>query len=109
MHISSQYADGALIICFYGELDHHTAAQVFRDSRMLLDKYLPRSCILDLSGLTFMDSSGVAFILRLRKILRLTGASLTLTCPAEQPGRVILASGLDRLVSVNYRESESVR
>ena len=109
MHISSQYADGVLIIGLFGELDHHTALQTFQETRILLDKYLPRSCVLDLSGLAFMDSSGVAYILRLRKLLRLTGAALQLLQPAEQPERVILASGLDRLVSVHYQESERVR
>ena len=85
MSITSHYDNGALIICLSGELDHHSAAQTLRETRRLLDRFLPKSCALDLSQLTFMDSSGVAYILRVRQILRAYGTSFRLLDPAEQP------------------------
>ena len=107
MTISSRYVDGSLIIALAGELDHHTAAQTLRETRQILDRFLPKCCALDLSALSFMDSSGVAYILRLKKILLSYGADFVLLHPAEQPGRVIVASGLDRLVSVKTMKEES--
>ena len=106
MQVSTQYADGDLVICLTGELDHHTAAQALADTRAALERYLPRSCALDLSGLSFMDSSGIAYILRLRKLLRSTGRPFWLLQPGEQPGRVIRAAGLHRLVPLKMPQSE---
>ena len=97
MTISSQYNDGALIISLCGELDHHTAAQTLKETRQIVDRFLPKRCALDLSQLGFMDSSGIAYILRLRKVLRSYGAAFWLLCPAEQHLRVIEASGVGRL------------
>ena len=108
MTISTHYADGTLIIALEGELDHHCAARTLRETRQVLDRFLPKSCALDLSGLGFMDSSGVAYILRLRRVLRSYGASFWLMHPAEQPARVIQASGVGRLVPVKYAESERI-
>ncbi len=108
MTITSQYSDGALIISLAGELDHHSAAQTLKETRRIVDRFLPRRCGLDLSQLSFMDSSGVAYILRLGKVLRSYGASFWLLCPAEQPSRVIEASGLARLVAIKHKESERI-
>ena len=107
LHITFHYSDGALIICLEGELDHHSAALTLRETRKILDRFMPKSCGMDLSRLAFMDSSGIAFILRVRQILRSYGASFRILDPAEQPDRVIVASGLGRLVSVKHTESES--
>lgn len=104
MTITSHYADGALVIALSGELDHHTAAQALRETRQVIDRFLPRTCALDLSQLSFMDSSGVAYILRLRNILRSYKAVFWLLRPAEQPERVIEASGVGRLVPVKNTE-----
>lgn len=109
MTITPHYADGALIIALTGELDHHCAARTLRETRQVLDRFLPKRCALELSQLSFMDSSGIAFILRLRKVLRSYGADFWLICPAEQPARVIQASGIGRLVPVKHMESERIK
>ena len=43
-----------------------------------VEEYLPRRCVLDLSGVSFMDSSGIAVILKTDRLLRQTGGALAL-------------------------------
>ncbi len=85
---------------FCGELDHHAAKQAMLRAEEILDRRLPLDCVLDLSALRFMDSSGVAVILRLHRHMHDLGGRLRVENPAGQPLRVLDISGIDRLVSV---------
>ena len=100
MTISTAFAAGRLTIYLAGELDHHEARGAIRSIDELLDEYLPRDCVLDMSGLSFMDSSGIALIIRMSRRMKNLGGRAWIENPAKQPLRVIDASGIDRLVPV---------
>ena len=100
MNISTAFAAGRLTIYLAGELDHHEARGAIRSIDELLDEYLPRDCVLDMSGLCFMDSSGIALIIRMSRRMKNLGGRAWIENPAKQPLRVIDASGIDRLVPV---------
>lgn len=100
MNISMAFAAGRLTIYLAGELDHHEARGAIRSIDELLDEYLPRDCVLDMSGLSFMDSSGIALIIRMSRRMKNLGGRVWIENPAKQPLRVIDASGIDRLVPV---------
>ena len=100
MNISTAFAAGRLTIYLAGELDHHEARGAIRSIDELLDEYLPRDCVLDMSGLSFMDSSGIALIIRMTRRMKNLGGRAWIENPAQQPLRVIDASGIDRLVPV---------
>ena len=101
MKVYSAYRDGRLTIFLQGELDHHEAKRTMDLIERLLDEYLPRDCILDLSGLTFMDSSGIALILKLHRRLTGGGGRAWVENAAAQPLRVLDASGIDRIVNIS--------
>lgn len=100
MHITTSYSAGRLIIHLSGELDHHGAREATRTIDNVLDRYMPRDCALDMSGVSFMDSSGIAVILKAERHMRETGGRCSIENPAIQAMRVIDASGIDRMVPV---------
>ena len=100
MNIQTAYASGRLTIYLAGELDHHAARETMRSIAELLDEYLPRECALDLAELRFMDSSGVALIIRVSRRMRELGGRLWIENPAGQARRVLDAAGVERLVQV---------
>ena len=100
MNISTAFSSGRLTIFLSGELDHHEARCTLNTIDELLDEYLPRDCVLDMSGLTFMDSSGIAVIIRTSRRMKALGGRVWIENPAKQALRVIDASGIDRLVPV---------
>ncbi len=100
MEISSAFSSGRLTVYLKGELDHHASRLLIHDLDELLDEYLPRDCALNLSGLSFMDSSGIAVIIRLSRRMKALGGRVWIENPAKQPYRVIDASGIDRIVPV---------
>ena len=100
MRISTAYDAGKLVIRLAGELDHHGAREAMREIDGLIDEYLPRDTALDMEGLSFMDSSGIAVILKTDRRMREMGGRASVINPARQPLRVIDASGIDRMISV---------
>ena len=100
MEIRTSYEAGRLTVYLSGELDHHEARCAMLRIDELLDEYLPRDCALNLSGLTFMDSSGIALIIRISRRMTVLGGRAWVEDPARQPQRVIDAAGIDRLVPV---------
>ena len=100
MKITGSCQDGVLTLRFRGELDHHVAAEAMEALSERIDAFLPRRCVLDLSGLSFMDSSGVALILRAERKMRELEGSLVLSGVPAQIMRVLRAAGADKRLTV---------
>ena len=107
MKVLSSYREGKLTLFFQGELDHHEAAAALRRITRTLDDYLPRDCVVDLKGLSFMDSSGIALILTIARLMSETGGRAWVENAGRQPLKVIDASGIDRLVRIGAAESRA--
>ena len=81
-----------------GELDHHEAKAVMAELDRRIDLAQPRQLTLDLSGLTFTDSSGIAVLLRAhRRMGQVRGSMRVVNTPA-QAGKVFRAAGLERII-----------
>ena len=81
-----------------GELDHHEARAVMEELDRCIDMTLPRELTLDLGGLTFTDSSGIAVLLRAhRRMGQVRGAMRVIHTP-PQADKVFQAAGLGRLI-----------
>ena len=81
-----------------GEVDHHGARAVMEELSRQIDLELPRELILDLGGVTFMDSSGIAVLLRAHRQVGELGGSMTVVNVPDQAARVLRAAGLQRLI-----------
>ena len=100
MRLESSFSGGNLELRVIGELDHHTAREAMRGLMEKIDKYLPNTCIVDFSGLQFMDSSGIAFALNAQRRMREIGGTMYLQGVGGQAMRVIRASGVDRIMNI---------
>ena len=100
MKILTSFDNGRLTLFLRGELDHHGAKDSMKKLDKLIDENLPRDCVMDLSGLTFMDSSGIAVILKVYKRMHEMGGKAWVENAPPQPLRVIDASGIDRIVKI---------
>lgn len=96
-----------LTLRLVGELDHAAAQTVMPGIEDAVEEYLPRRCVLDLTGVSFMDSSGIAVILKTDCLLRQTGGALALSGVPGQVRRVLDVAGLTKIVPVlDDREKE---
>ena len=91
-------ADDVLYAYLAGEIDHDAAQNL----RIQLDDALlnrtPRTLVLDFGGVTFMDSSGIAVLLRLWQRMEELAGTIQVTGLPDQPARVLRAAGLQRLI-----------
>ena len=89
-----------LTITLTGELDHHAAKGLMEAIDRCMEQNLPVKTLLDLGGLTFMDSSGIAVVLRAkRRMEALAGALVVVNIP-RQAARVLETAGLDQYVDL---------
>ena len=100
LNITGSCVNGILTLRFSGELDHHFAREALSALTERIDAFLPRTCVRDLRELTFMDSSGIALILRAEREMRDLRGKLILERVPEQPMRVLRAAGLQRLAEI---------
>ena len=86
-----------------GEIDHHRAQNISQALEREISLRLPQSLELDFSRVTFMDSSGIALVLRAHRLMNERGGSLTLKAVPRQAARVLRAAGLHRLIPMETR------
>lgn len=89
-----------LTISLSGDIDHHRVKGLLQNLDQELDEVLPRQVVVNCSGVTFMDSSGIAILLRLRQRMEALSGTLQVTGLNEQPARVLRAAGLHRLIPI---------
>ena len=85
-----------------GEVDHHGGKEMMEGLQREIDCTLPKKLTLSLEGVTFMDSSGIALLLRTKKQMDNLGGSLTVTHVPKQASRVLQAAQIERWVDIQY-------
>lgn len=87
----------ALIVNLKTELDHHTA----KDMRKTIDLYFADTkanhIIFDLSGLSFMDSSGIGLIMGRYKFISPVGGKIVLAGVNEETDKLLKLSGIYKI------------
>ena len=78
MDIICKDAGRELTLTLRGELDHHGAKDVMQRMELALDAALPLKLTLDFSGVSFMDSSGIAVVMRAQRRMRALGGGAVL-------------------------------
>ena len=101
MPIAITSRDNALTIALSGEIDHHGAREMMTQLTDAIAERLPTRLVLDLSGVTFMDSSGIAVLLRSLRQMGHTGGSLRAVNIPAQARKVLDAAGIGRLISLD--------
>ena len=104
MKVTAKRIDRDLTLQLHGELDHHGAKEVMLEIDRHLDVALPLRTTLDFSGVSFMDSSGIAVVMRALKRMRAMGGSAALRNVPPQAGKVFTAAGIFRIVPLEEGE-----
>ena len=98
--------DGATVVRLVGELDLYNAHLV-RDELIAAAGRDPERLIIELSGVTFIDSTGLGVLIEARTKLANRSAFL-LAGPALETRRALEISGLDRHFAVHDSLDEAL-
>jgi anti-sigma B factor antagonist len=91
--------NGAVVVSLAGELDLYNANEV-RDALLAACAEKPERLVVDLAGVTFIDSTALGVLIEARTRLPNRGGFL-LAAPGLQTKRALEISGLDRHFSVH--------
>jgi len=107
MDVSFSVKDRTLVVNLSGDIDHHSCEYI----RQKTDKeFIERRLAdmeLDMSGVTFMDSSAIGFIVGRIKLVKGFGGNVCVTGVKRNFYKMIKLSGIDKIISINYEESEA--
>lgn len=89
-----------LTIYLEGEIDHHSARSMREEIDKAIDFNMPSLLILDFTGITFMDSSGIGLVMGRFKNLQKSGAKLHLVNLSDNIYKIMKLAGIERLAVV---------
>lgn len=94
------YSEGILTAKLSGDMDHHGTSAVREEIDKELYLRRPGVLVLDLSGVEFMDSSGLGLILGRYEKSREIGTKTMICCPSPRTKRLLSMTGIDKMIAV---------
>ena len=95
-------AGSILSIYVRGEIDHHTAAGIRQGIDATLFEKRPAKLILDLSAVSFMDSSGLGLIMGRYSVMKELGGEMVIWNPSPETRAILTLAGMERLIRIEY-------
>ncbi len=89
---------GTLIAYVTGELDHCSAASVRRELDQMISDPGIRRLVLDVSEMTFMDSSGIGVILGRYRAMAQRGGRVAVRGMNPHVEKIFLLSGMNQVI-----------
>ena len=99
MRLSADYKDNVLYMRLSGEMDEHNAPQVRTQADKLADCYVKSErAVFDLGDVSFMDSTGIGFLIGRYKKFRRYGIPVYVMNPSMSTDRILKMSGVYTLM-----------
>jgi anti-sigma B factor antagonist len=95
------------LVSLTGELDMHVAPQLDEALERTIDDGASR-VLVDLSAVGFIDSTGVAALLRAARRLRERGGELRLVCDDRRIIRTFELAGIDTALPIEHSLTEAI-
>lgn len=99
MYLKINKEQNILIVGLNGELDHHSTEEVRNKIDDRLDRDKIKTLILDFSGVTFMDSSGIGVVIGRYKKMSMRDGSLLIASINNNVKKVFELSGLFKIIT----------
>ncbi|HBR32119.1 MAG: anti-sigma factor antagonist [Eubacteriales bacterium] len=100
MNYTYKINDDILVVKLLGEIDHHNAKTAREGIDGLIESKAPKRLYLDLSAITFCDSSGLGLVMGRMKKASQYGATLIIQNPSCAVSRILNIAGMDKLVKI---------
>jgi anti-sigma B factor antagonist len=99
LDIGTSVVDGRTVVQVVGEIDVYTAPQLRErlDAEIDAGRY---DLVVDLSGVSFMDSTGLGVLVGRLKQIRLNDGSMRLVCAHDRVLKVFVITGLDKVFAL---------
>ena len=93
-----------LTVVLNGELDHHNAVKFRTRIDGLIESKKPKTLVLDVGQIDFMDSSGLGLIMGRYHNVQAYGGNLIIRNPSEAILKICRLSGIGRFVKIETKQ-----
>ena len=106
MPVTVKNKNKTLYFFIKGEIDHHTAPAIREaiDDGILMFE-TAEVIVLDFSGVTFMDSSGVGLVMGRYRIIASKNKHLKIENLSERDYKIMKMSGIEKLAEISKKEN----
>jgi stage II sporulation protein AA (anti-sigma F factor antagonist) len=108
MDMTTLVKDDKMIIYLSGEIDHHSAREIRDGIDRLIISHRPKTFILDLEGIDFMDSSGLGLVLGRFKKIKETGGDMYIANADNRTMKILKMSGVDKLIKCTANSTRNI-
>ena len=108
MYLKFDKKDDKLLISLMGELDHHSAEEVRVKIDDRIDRDNIRKVILNFSGVTIMDSSGIGVVIGRYKKMKNRNGKLCVAEINKTVNKVFEISGMYKIIDVYGNIDEAI-
>lgn len=107
MPVTLKLKNNTLYAFIKGDVDHHTAPEIREciDDAIAVNENADE-IILDFSGVTFMDSSGVGLVMGRYRLIAPMGKKLCVDNLSARDYQILRMSGIEKLAPINQRYDE---
>lgn len=99
MSVDFEYGMFGLTAKIAGDVDHHAAAEMRVMIDGELERAMPDLLIFDMSGVTFMDSSGVGLVLGRVRTMKQWDGKVKISDPSARAEKILKMSGLEPMIT----------
>jgi anti-sigma B factor antagonist len=96
----SRPRDGVHVVAASGECDLAEAPKLEEALVKIAERRSSRQVLLDLSDVTYLDSSGIAALWRANVALEIAGSTLVLVAPSEPVRRILALTDLEKWLEI---------
>lgn len=102
-----RWIDKTVIVDVSGDIDLHRSSQLQQGLLGVLSKK-PNRVLINLSGVPYMDSSGVASLVKLLSRTKKIGVPLALVAPTHRVMSILEITRLDSVFTISGSEEEAM-
>ena len=108
MKIEFSNEKNALIMKIEGEVDHRYAIRIRREADRKIVTYPNKTFVIDLTGVSFMDSSGIGVIIGRYKLVKSFGSEVIIVSSNNTIDRILDMSGIRKIIKVYQRLDDAL-
>ncbi len=98
--VSYEERGESMVVHIGGEIDHHGAVSVRTGIDEVLVSTRPQKVYLELSGVSFMDSSGLGLIMGRYALIKRYGGKLAVLDPSPAVIKMMNLAGMERMIPI---------
>ena len=101
--------DNSLIMSISGEIDHRYAVRIRNEADRRIVTYPDKHFVIDLTNVTFMDSSGIGVIIGRYKLIKSFGTSLSIVSSTPTLEKILAMSGIEKIIPIHKTLKYAIR